>query len=479
MVAEYLTIRNLTSTTLILKNVERFPPAKASKFDVKQVAKPLKNNLTRSTPTADTSTQNVKLFDRRDVSVYIEPFRSVTTDIRAYDKSEKEGLRLIFEAEGERYQIQTPVSTSESATLKPLGENPRFQFIGVYITLESHLAIYSSANLNAWMRELKDETYLSALSIPGTHNSPTYYCAAPSVRCQQVSPREQMENGVRFLDIRVQPQYPNDPSKDNLLLVHGLFPISLKGRKYFRDVVKDVELFLERNPSETIIMSVKREGPGKHTDMQLSRILRDHYAQDGSRWYTQPTVPTLGVARGKIVLIRRFGLEDRLKREWGGRGWGIDATGWANNTPFAISPSGDICVQDFYEVLDRKVIPQKIDYVTAQLMRSAELRYPFGVSGEEGSSNNDVGDRKLPFYINFLSASNFWNIETWPKDIATRVNPAVVDYLCRRHQGENGDWSTGIPVCDWVGLGGDWDLVRCVVGMNAKLMMRQRSMEAT
>lgn len=27
-------------------------------------------------------------------------------------------------------------------------------------------------------------------------------------------------------------------------------------------------------------------------------------------------------------------------------------------------------------------------------------------------------------------------------------------------------------VCDWVGLNGDWDLVRCIVGMNAKLEMR-------
>ncbi|OJD11703.1 hypothetical protein AJ78_07571 [Emergomyces pasteurianus Ep9510] len=479
MVAEYLTLRNLTSTTLILKYAQRLPPAKAPGCDIKQVVKLFMNNGTRSEQAADSSTPSSESVDRQEMSIFIEPFHSVTTDIRAYDKSDKERLELIFEAEGERYQIETPVSTNQDGTLNPLGENPRFRFTGVYIKLESHLAIFSSANLNAWMRELRDETYLSALSIPGTHNSPTHYCAAPSVRCQAVSPREQLENGVRFFDIRVQPQFPNDPSKDNLLLVHGLFPISLNGHKYFRDVVKEVESFLESNPSETLIMSLKREGPGKHTDGQLSRILRDHYAQDGSRWYTEPRIPTLGEARGKIVLIRRFGLEDRLRREWDGRGWGIDAEGWADNTPFAISPSGDICVQDFYEVRDKKKIPQKIEYVNAQFMRSAELSYPFGAIGEGGTNNNDVGDQKYPFYINFLSASNFWNVEAWPGNIAAAVNPAVVDYLCRRHQGENGDWSTGIPVCDWVGLGGNWDLVRCVVGMNTKLMMRQRSFGQT
>ncbi|KLJ08442.1 1-phosphatidylinositol phosphodiesterase [Blastomyces silverae] len=475
MVAEYLTVRNLTSTPLILKHAERFLALDVPKRDIKQVAKALlKNNVTRSTSTVDTSTQNSKTLAKQDVSIRIEPFSSVITDIRAFDKSDRERMRLIFEAEGERHQIETPVSTKESATSKSLASNPRFQFTGVYIIPESHLAVYSSANLNAWMRELNDGTYLSALSIPGTHNSPTCHLAPPSVRCQAVGPREQLENGVRFFDIRVLPQFPDDPSKDNLALVHGAFPISFTGQKYFRDLVNEVESFLENNPSETLIMSVKREGPGNHTDAQLSRILRDHYARDGSRWYTEPKVPTLGKSRGKIVLIRRFGLEDRLKKEWGGRGWGIDAEGWADNTPFATCPSGDICIQDFYEVLEKEKIQQKIEYVNAHFGRAAELCYPFGIIRKEGEDDNDRGDRKLPFYINFLSASNFWNVTTWPEKIAAKVNPAAVDYLCRKHQGEKGDWSTGILVCDWVGLGGDWDLVRCVVGMNARLMMRQR-----
>jgi len=39
-----------------------------------------------------------------------------------------------------------------------------------------------------------------------------------------------------------------------------------------------------------------------------------------------------------------------------------------------------------------------------------------------------------------------------------------------------GDGGTGIVVLDWVGLGGDWDLVRCIVGMNSRLMMREMSL---
>jgi 1-phosphatidylinositol phosphodiesterase len=164
-------------------------------------------------------------------------------------------------------------------------------------------------------------------------------------------------------------------------------------------------------------------------------------------------------------------LDEPLKSEWNGKGWGIDAHVWADNTPCATCPSGDVCVQDFYEVLEKPSIEQKIAYATAQLERSGTCEFFEGQGGE-----NLTAGKKNPLYVNFLSASNFWNVNTWPEKIAAMVNPAVVEHLCRDHmvgqQGhvKKGDWSTGIVVCDWVGLDGDWDLVRCIVGMNARLI---------
>ncbi|KAJ9197609.1 hypothetical protein DTO021D3_2997 [Paecilomyces variotii] len=471
MVAEHLTIRNLTPTPIELKLVERFSAPDAPLADVGTLAKNftrLVTNTTRTNNPVDAIANDAKPFAHEDVNVRVEPWATAQTDIRAFTKSDKERLRLTIEAEGERHQVQTPVPTTESATMRALTDKPRFQFTGVYITPESHLAVFSSANLQAWMRELRDDTLLSALSIPGTHNSPTCHVAPPSVRCQAVSPRKQLENGVRFFDIRVQPQFPEDPAKDQLLLVHSVFPISLTGNKYFRDLMQTVNEFLDRNPSETLIISLKREGPGTHTDEQLSRILRDHYARPDSRWYTDPKIPTLGEVRGKVVLIRRFNIEERLKHEHNGRGWGLDASAWADNTPHAMCPSGEICIQDFYEVLETQNINKKIQYVTEQICRSGEQCYPYGIL-----KNPDDGKRH-PFYINFLSASNFWKVGTWPEKIAAKLNPATVDYLCRKHpEKQDGDWSTGILVMDWVGLDGDWDLVRCVVGMNSKLKSRQ------
>lgn len=216
-------------------------------------------------------------------------------------------------------------------------------------------------------------------------------------------------------------------------------------------------------------MSLKREGTGDGTDQQLSRILKDHYTNP-QQWFTQPRVPTLGEARGRIVLVRRFMLDEPLKKEWNGKGWGIDAHVWADNTPCATCPSGDICVQDFYEVVEKPSIEQKIQYAKAQLERSGQCE--FGVGGHQ----EHAGSKKNPMYVNFLSASNFWNINTWPEKIAAMVNPAVVEHLCREHmvgqdgRVKQGDWSTGVVVCDWVGLNGDWDIVRCIVGMNSKLI---------
>jgi 1-phosphatidylinositol phosphodiesterase len=180
----------------------------------------------------------------------------------------------------------------------------------------------------------------------------------------------------------------------------------------------------------------------------------------------------LGEARGKIVLLRRFMLDEPLKHEWDGKGWGIDAHIWADNTPCATCPSGDVCVQDFYEVKEPPSIEQKIVYAKAQLERSGCCDF----SEISSQGQQQAGNKKEPLYVNFLSASNFWNVNTWPEKIAAAVNPAVVEHLCREHmvgpdgRTKQGDWSTGIVVCDWVGLDGDWDLVRCIVGMNAKLL---------
>lgn len=467
MVAKKITIRNNTDTPINLKRLERFRAPENKHHDVDDIAslakdftRFLSHNPRSEQPAAALDNAAKPFAEQKELGIHIEPFSTKHTEIDSFKENDKERLRLHFGADGEEHHIQVPVPTGQSGTMKTV-EHPKHRFTGVWIRPQSHLAIFSSANLHAWMRELHNDTLLSALSIPGTHNSPTCHTAPPSVRCQAVSPREQLQNGVRFFDIRVQPEYPKQ-LKEELILVHSVFPISLTGNKYFRDLMNEINEFLDRNPSETLIMSIKREGHGDAKDEQLAHILNKHYAKDDNqRWWTRPKIPTLGQARGKIVLVRRFNLPPDLKHKHDNHGWGIDGAAWADNTPCANCPSGQLCIQDFYEVEETVNIDKKIKFVKEQIDRASKCRYPFG-------------DRPgpHPFYINFLSASNFWKADTWPEKVAAKVNPAAVDYLCRRQHEGNGDCGTGILVADWVGLDGDWDLVRCIVGMNAKLRAR-------
>lgn len=478
-----LIIRNLTVTPIELKLLERFEAPKTidnglvSLANITNITKTFTGLMSNSTgPTSPQLALHAKSFSNQNVSITIGPFETKTTDIQS---NLNEILRLTFEVEGQRYRVDTPTPSERSTVLTPLSPDPRNEFTAVYLPKASHLSLFSSSKLESWMGKLKNETPLSALSIPGTHNSPTHHTALPSVRCQSVGVKEQLINGVRFLDIRVQPENPDNASKDGLILVHSAFPVSLTGSKYLRGLIDHVFAFLDANPTETIIISLKREGVGKATDQQLSKILHDHYATDPGRWFTENRIPTLGEVRKKIVIIRRFGLDDSLKGENNGAGWCIDAESWPDNCADGMCSSGEIRVQDFYEVAESENIEKKIGYSTDHLVKAAQAVCPLLGDGNAAAADTV----KQPFFINFLSASNFWRANCWPDKIAFKVNPAIVEHLCRRHNDSSalwdeaagderesiGDGSTGIVVCDWVGHNGDWDLVRCIVGMNAKV----------
>src|SRR5205814_5545628 len=113
-----------------------------------------------------------------------------------------------------------------SQNVTALMGDPPHQYTGIFLANISLLSIHSSPELECWMKSVNDSTPISTLSIPGTHNSPACLRALPSIRCQAVSLREQLENGIRFLDVRVEAE---NPEKDGLILVHDGFPISLIG----------------------------------------------------------------------------------------------------------------------------------------------------------------------------------------------------------------------------------------------------------
>ncbi|KAM5355761.1 hypothetical protein ACJ41O_002407 [Fusarium nematophilum] len=468
-----LTIRNFTINPIELVEVERFEGERVGTGNVlSNVTNAVTGFINATDFHAHETHAKGDAIHKEKAGVKIDPFKTKESNIRAADKN-KEVVRLTFKYEDHKYEVDIPSPSKKSSVMKKL-DGGKHDLTVVYTPNGAFLAIFSSARLNSWMKELHDEWPLPLLSIPGTHNSPTCHTALPSVRCQAVGVAEQLRNGVRFLDIRVSV----NPDNDELALVHSVFPISLTGNKYFKDMVEEIYKFLDDNPSETVLMSIKREGTGKGNDEQLGKCLKASYVDKRrSRWWTEPKIPTLGGARGRIVIVRRFVLDGGMKKScWNGRGWGIDAQSWPDNCEDGKVGGGLIRVQDFYEITESENIEKKIDFTRCQLERAAEQA--FFITGMTGHKE---GASIPPFFVNFLSGSNFFNATCWPERIAAKVNPSIIEYLCMRHGEEGkgpkklkiGSCSTGIVVTDWVGANDDWDLVRCIVGMNAKLQVKQ------
>jgi len=478
-----LTIRNLSPHVLTITSLDRFPLPPA------QPLKPTLNNITdfnnlahnfssllNKSPLKHTHLPSLLPSpgpDHAKLSADAQAFYAEVVDVKvgafatlAGDKSQikltKDGkdeiLRVTFSnTAGGKWSVdinpQSKVISRQIVTItKPKYDEDYTS--AVWHIGPAQLTLVWTPPLNKWMAPLPGTLPLCALSVPGTHNSPTHHVAAPSVRCQAHPIPLQLANGIRFFDIRAQPEQKGT----NMWLVHGAFPVSLTGGKHLlTTLLNHVYEFLAANPSETVMVSLKREGPFEVPDATFSKILYEIIAPNVGKWYTGVEIPMLQQCRGKCVLIRRFGLHPEVKE------WGIDASSWQYNTPNHISSGGHIQVQDFCEVLAEKNVDQKVEYVTAHIDRA----------GVYTNTKDTVGINNYsppPIYLNFLSASNFWNTKCWPDKVAEKVNPAVLDYLALKHNtgrisGE-GDCGTGVLVADYVGDKGDWDQIRLCVSMN-------------
>lgn len=191
-------------------------------------------------------------------------------------------------------------------------------------------------SLTAWMGSVADNTSLAALSIPGTHDSGARTePVSGTAKCQNLSIREQLDAGTRFLDIRCR-------HIDNAFAIHHG---SIYQNLNFTDVLTACYSFLAANPTETVVMCVKEEYDPANNTRTFEQTFDSYTQLQPSKWYLGDAVPNLGSVRGKIVLLRRFGASATPK--------GIEATNWSDNTTFSINnANSSLRVQDQYVVPD-------------------------------------------------------------------------------------------------------------------------------
>lgn len=179
-----------------------------------------------------------------------------------------------------------------------------------------------------WMKYVDDNKYLDELSIPGTHDSGT--CSVDNdtepqssqAKCQQDYIPTQLLEGIRYFDIRLGKDDKNgDPGID-----HGRCYLLKKdgGYMHLSDVIGYFKTFLSEKPSEALIMLVSR-GNDEATDESVTTAFAKVMGKDPDLFYTSSRVPTLGEVRGKIVLLRRFGLAGNSVSD---HTWGLDLTQW-------------------------------------------------------------------------------------------------------------------------------------------------------
>jgi 1-phosphatidylinositol phosphodiesterase len=297
----------------------------------------------------------------------------------------------------------------------------------------------------SWMRDIPDDAPVTTLSIPGTHNSGCVGGPFGLAQTQNLDLSEQLDAGIRFLDIRLA-QY-----QDNLFLHHDVVYMG----KSYADVLDACSNFLHKHPTETILMSVVDEGridssPGRFAPSEILRKLSRGDNRNGDRntssfedtlrektweayaWralratHTEnaplfynfaarssggdfvttgralTSETTLEEVRGQIVLMRRFeGSEDV----------GLDLTYWPENQTFRSAAPPIYDVHDRYQGLDDE---EKWELVVAHLDKAKR------------------GDPK-DLYITFSSA-----VDLKARGFAETINPRLNDYLTGSPEGRVG-----------------------------------------
>ncbi|KPI22037.1 phosphatidylinositol-specific phospholipase C X region [Actinobacteria bacterium OV450] len=144
-----------------------------------------------------------------------------------------------------------------------------------------------------WMAGLGDSTALQRMTIPGTHDSGATK-GGLYVACQNTSIAQQLASGIRFLDVRCR------VTGGSFAIHHAAFFQDLM----FGDVLVACSNFLAAHPSETLLMRVKQEYSGD-SDATFRAIFDDYLDHRGWRplFRIADTLPTLGQARGKVVLL--------------------------------------------------------------------------------------------------------------------------------------------------------------------------------
>ncbi|KAL7283011.1 hypothetical protein ACG7TL_002435 [Trametes sanguinea] len=213
---------------------------------------------------------------------------------------------------------------------------------------------------------MPDSLPLSALVLPGTHDTMAFY-GWPISQCQSpYTPlQDQLHSGIRVLDVRLA------VVDGRLISYHGIFP----QRTPFQTILEIVHAFLTapQTNRETLVMSIKQEDFTKTPLPLFSRLVHDEIMNGpGGRdmWFLENRIPKLGEVRGRVIMLSRFG-GDGSEWEGGLEGLGIHPTAWPDSEKegFTWTLKGTLVrTHDWYSIPSFLQIPEKVELATQILL---------------------------------------------------------------------------------------------------------------
>lgn len=292
------------------------------------------------------------------------------------------------------------------------------------------MRIKGGIEVNEWMKCLQDTLPLCKISIPGTHDSGTTR-GGSMLKTQTVGIPGQLRQGIRAFDIRLK-------KKDGKL---GVFHSHAFQKIYWEDDVLPAFIsFLKEHPSETLIVSLKKEG-GTLQDYTalLAASLGAPAHQDYFVMDFRPEL-TLKDCRGKILFLHR----DHVMANYPGAA----CIGWADNSTCLLTlrnkdgKEGFAWLQDEYQYKSRKGAAKKIKACIGNFNK---------VAAEPADSRR--------WGISFASATGL-PLGT-PLAFADKINEPVADYLKKENKRH-----CGIVFIDFIEGRGGQKLVGYLIGSN-------------
>lgn len=267
-----------------------------------------------------------------------------------------------------------------------------------------------------WMKSYNDDTQLIHMNIPGTHDSATWnysqatqdsllgitnlnQVAVPvpeAFRCQELSLINMLNRGIRAIDLR----YAFDPTNTTIIFYHS--EALLSEIATLDDVLFGFYKWLDDHPSETLFLSLQYEGSTAKfasNDAALQLKLYNTLTSPAARKYfvqKKNELGTLGEARGKITLMRRFDL-DQLADSYTTAmpGLHFSPSLWTDNDPNIVLTYNEkknltAYIEDYYEPTGSNAtenIQWKYNATTSHIIK-ATTEYPNSLFWTWASSEN-------------------------------------------------------------------------------------------